>query len=61
MDDRIASHSVPRRFAIVAALWTGQHVHVLAFAARGSTLDLALRARSQRFRSARPLNVCTLQ
>ncbi len=33
---QLRGYSTPRRFAVVAALWTGQHVRVLAFAACGS-------------------------
>jgi len=46
-----AGYSAPRRSTVRVALRTGRHVLVAAFAACGSPMGLALRARLRRFKS----------
>jgi len=57
----LGSYSIPRRYAVVAALRTSRDFRVAAFAACGSPLDLALRARRWRFSNAQAWQVCSVQ
>jgi hypothetical protein len=45
-------YSIPRRYAVHASLRTSHTVLGVAFAARGSPMDLALRARLWRFKKS---------